>query len=293
MGSWGSSGHCVETGLLGCTRGGERPAPGRGAQGAARGSAGLAAIHAPARQERPLPASRCRVCAPAGKGGAEPSLQERGSLAPRPPKGSPPEQGANRVLRVGEAIPGSLDCGRAREAASALLGRGHLCGPAAGWGGAAPLCGRAGLEPASLQRVGWERLRARTPSNARRLRTSRGVLSVLDGPAGKEGSRAADRSRAPLPSPLRLCQESEPEGSPAPPGRVGPGGVVQSKPLSPLFPSPHPAPGEGCFQPPPELQPLPACPRGPPRGPGGARPRGWGWGPWIRNLVCYLSLDTG
>lgn len=141
VGSWGSSGHCVETGLLGCTRGGERPAPGRGAQGAARGSAGLAVIHAPARQVRPHPASRCRVCAPAGKGGAEPSLEEPGSLAPRPPKGSPPEQGVSRVLRLGEAIPGSLDCGRAREAPLALLGRGHLCGPAAGWGGAAPLCG--------------------------------------------------------------------------------------------------------------------------------------------------------
>lgn len=149
-GSWGSSGHCVETGLLGCTRGGERPAPGRGAQGAARGSAGLAAIHSPARQVRPHPVSRCRVCAPAGKGGAEPSLEERGSLAPRPPKGFPPEQGVSRVLRLGEAIPGSLDCGRAREAPLALLERGHLCGPrpagvgprlcVAGRGSGRPLC---------------------------------------------------------------------------------------------------------------------------------------------------------
>lgn len=200
------------------------------------------------------------------------------------------------MLRLGEAITGSLDCGRAREAPPALLGRGHLCGPAAGWGGAAPLCGRAGLEPASLQRhsVGWERLRARTPSNARSLRTSRGVLSVLDARAGKEGSRTADRSRAPLPkTPFPFAKNLSRR---SPRLRLGGWGraVWSRANLFRLFSLLRiPLRGRGCFQPPPELQPLPACPRGPRRGPGGPRPRGWGWRPWIRNLVWYLSLDTG
>ena len=295
VGSWGSSGHCVETGLLGCTRGGRAPSSGEGRAGRGAG----------------LCRAGCdpRACSPS----APPSGQPLSGLRPswegwgralargarvsrtKTTQGVSTWTGRESCASAGGSNPRLPGLWEGKRSAPRTPGKGSPLRPGGrqGWGRAFvwPGRARAGLSAEPLGGLGA----APSPylSNVRGLGTSRGVLSVLDLGAGKEGTRTADRSRAPLPSPLPFAQESEPEVSPAAPGRVGQGGVVQSKPLSPLFPSTHPAPGEGCFQPPPELQPLPACPRGPPKGPGGARPRGWGWRPWIRNLVWYLSLDTG
>lgn len=161
---------------------------------------------------RPHPASGCRAWAPAGKGGAEALAQGARASPTETIQGvSTQESMENRAWAVGFGYGKQPHAPRAvggrEETLPALLGRGHLCGPAAGWGGAAPLCGRAGLEPAFPQShaLCWEGLGAATPSNARCLRTSRGPRAVMDCGAGKKDSRTADRSRAP-PQPPFLAQ---------------------------------------------------------------------------------------
>lgn len=156
-----------------------------------------------------------------------------------------------------------------RKTLPAPLGRGHLCGLAAGWGGAAPLCGRAGLEPAFLQALGWEGLGARTQSKAGCLRISRGVWAVLDCGAAKRGSRTADRSTA-FPQ-LRFLAEPRSPRSSQHHGKGGAGRSCAERALSIAFSllrNQHRVPGEGCFQQPPDVGRLPACP---PPGPPSAR----------------------
>lgn len=185
------------------------------------------------------------------------------------------------------------------KALPAPLGRGHLCGLAAGWGGAAPLCGRAGLEPAFLQShaLGWEGLGARTQSKAGCLRLSRGVWLFWT-----EGlqEQALGLQTVPQPFPSSVSSPSlAARGLPGTTGRVGWGRaeLCRASPVLRFFPSPQPAPGprvggggeRGCFQRPPDLGPLPACPPlGPPRSVGHWR-RATGW----RSLCLDCFSDTG
>lgn len=205
--SGGSSGHCAETGLPGCTagasaqlRGGER----RARRGALQGW--LRSTH---------PIATCAPTRPAvggsgpqlgGVGPSRAPLEERGSPLEKPLAGSPfwkiiENRGWAGGLGWGKKSPELRGpwVGEKRQPSLNPWEGGHLCGLAPGLGGAAPLCGRAGLEPAFLQShpLGWEGLGAGAESHAGGLRTSRGARAVVDYGAEKRGSRTAYSSTAP------------------------------------------------------------------------------------------------
>lgn len=227
----------------------------------------------------------------------------------RPSKGSDPGkrggQSVGRGLRLREIAPRSSECGRARrETLPALLGRGHLCGPAAGWGGAAAFVwpGRALASPSAelLSRLGV----ARSWHSEQRP-----VSAHFEGRLGCSGLRGWEKGhwdcrslKGPSPNPF-LGQVSETRAFDS----AREGGAGRSCPEQALFAGfsllriPHWVLGEGCFQLPPNLGSLPASPQLPPtpsRGGGHWRRMTlWGWRPWIRNfvwsLLSPLSLTRG
>lgn len=222
-GTWGSSGHCAETCLPGFTHAGERGAP--------QGAAGLcrAGGAPPGRLPRAPPR--------AGKGGAG---QGAGRAA------GPPRESAQGVSILGGPRLGWAGAAGKIAPAPQLEVRKAFSHPRAGvsppwsccgWGGAAPLCGPAGLQPAFLQ--------SRRAPGCR----APGVMHMGGGGgcgAGKGALGLQTLSQSPLPAKSRsprssqLCAE----------GGAGAGlpGATEASPLprtSPQDPAPPCPPSPG------------------------------------------------
>lgn len=194
---------------------------------------------------------RARGCAGRGgalRGGRAPPPGREGWCRPQQPEapgaplgrrpGASPSRRAEFRLGWGCGEHSPSSAARGEKSRPAPLGGGVTPVGLAGWGGAAPLCGQAGLQP------GFCRAAGRQDAEPRGVRTWGAGEGGLRG--WKRGSRTADPQ--PVPSPRRV---TEPRVSPALRRGRGRGGAVRSPRRRP-YPRPPTQPAGP--------RPLPACP---------------------------------
>lgn len=184
-------------------------------------------------------------------------MEERGSFLARLARGSPPQE--IREHRRGQG----LGCGkiglsfmgyeraRGEKLSPHPRGKGHLCGPAAGWVGPRLCVARRGSNKPFCRDAAWLGglpLGAGTQGNAGCLRTSWGCQVVLDCGAAKRGSKTANLSPAPFPLQVSALRREGVAGRSCP-----------KRALSAAFSLlrfPHRVPGQGCVQPPRTASPF-------------------------------------
>lgn len=268
--SWGSSGHCAETGLPGCTAGASAQLRG-GERRARRGT-----LQGWLRSTHPIP-----TCAPTRPavggsgpqlGGVGPSralLEERGSSLQKPLGGSPfrkiiENRGGRWAWAGGKKAPSSADRGWARrESPPWISGKGSPLRSRAGagwgrafvWPGGAPASFSA-EPPAPLGGArywGWEPRRG-----------SVHIKGCLDRCGLRDWKkRFRDCIQLNCPSHIPLPRQSRSLRSPQLRAEGGAGRSRADGALSAVFPvsaSCNRVPGDTCFQLPQDPRPHPACP---------------------------------